>query len=355
MQCTETEETVIFRGRLPSLGDGVPEPIDAPDESFEEDVVAGYPLLDRLGAGGMGEVFLSCTTNLRGETKLIALKRLSPRFDTDLTMKALLVAESKLLRRIRHRGIVRALDVSYAATHRFFTMEYIDGWTLSDVLRAAQRRGVPIPVEIVFLIIKQVAQALHAVHETIGKDARPLGLIHADVSPSNIMVSREGHIRLIDFGAARGRHNPPMPENQVLGTLAYMAPEQIQDGVITRATDVFALGVLLWELTTLRRLFKGGTPVEIASRIARCDVPPPSDVRENYCYDLEDIVLRALRPIPATRYPTALHFDLALDRHARRKGFDCTRALWLNWLRNLDVDGVHAEAARDQAEQRLIA
>ncbi len=299
-------------------------------------VVGGYPLLHALGSGGVGEVFITTADDGDGGRTLVALKRLLPRHRGHPVFRKLLIAEAKLLRRIVHANVVRAVDTSAVAESGFFTMEYVDGWTLSEVVRAATGRGVPLPLEAALAIVMPMARALHAAHETLGKDGGPLHLVHADVSPSNVLLSRRGEVKLIDFGIARGRHGPPRLPGRVLGTLAYMSPEQVRDQPLTRQSDVFSLGILLWELTTQRRLFRTPTPKETASRIASVYVPPPRALQPEYCPQLEEIVLRALRPDPDVRFPTALRLDLVLGRYARCKGLEPTPTALTHWLQRVD-------------------
>jgi serine/threonine-protein kinase len=277
----------------------------------------------------MGEVYLS-----RDASGLVALKRVLPRLRSDPGLRLLFVVEAKLLRRLKHPSIPRALDVS-RAEEGLFTMEYVEGWTLAQMVRTSAATGVRIPTGAAIGIVRAVANALHAVHEAYGKDGFPLELVHADISPTNVLVTPQGDVRLIDFGIARGRHRPFHPCDTTLGTLGYMSPEQIRGEPLTRASDIFSLGVLLWELTTHQRLFRAENVKDAARRIARCDVPPPSDVRWRYDFDLEDIVLRTLRPIPELRYPNAILLDAALERFAYRKGLRATRTAFAQWLTKL--------------------
>ena len=277
----------------------------------------------------MGEVYLSRDVN-----GLVALKRILPRLRNDPGLRLLFVVEAKLLRRIRHPSIPRALDVS-RAKDGVYTMEFIEGWTLAEMVRASAASGIRIPTGAAIVIVRALAHALHAVHETYGKDGFPLELVHADLSPTNVLVTPQGDVKLIDFGITRGRHRPFHPCDTTLGTRGYMSPEQIRGEALTRASDIFSLGVLLWELTTQQRLFRDSDPGEVTRRIARCDVPPPSDIRWRYDFDLEDIVLRTLRPVPELRYPNAILLDAALDRFARRKGLRANRSAFANWLKKL--------------------
>jgi serine/threonine-protein kinase len=292
-----------------------------PDEPPLGPHIGDCELLHRIGSGGMGEVFLVAAPSSSGPGRPLALKRLLPELADDEQMQVRFADEARLATRLRHPNLVTAVDVSRAHHDGFFTMEFVDGQTLSGLVRSAQRAGVEIPLEATVQIVLEVAKALEYVHELRGSDGRPMGVVHCDVSPSNILVTSRGDVRLIDFGIAQGRHMaaPVRDRSRALGTLAYMSPEQCRAESVDHRSDVYSLGIILWELTTLSRLFRGKRD-EVVTRISASDVPLPSDVRKGYPSDLEAVVLRALRPQPDYRFASARRFASVLDRFIRRNG-----------------------------------
>lgn len=291
-----------------------------------------YELLHRIGSGGMGEVFLACDSG-RGASKApVALKRVLRGLAHREDVRRLFVDEARLTTRMTHRCLVPALDITCARSHGFFTMPFVDGLPLTTLVRSALQRDEALPLGAALAIVQGVATGLHFAHELASADMRSLGVIHCDVSPSNVLINRRGGVHLIDWGIARGSHVTRSLTRLARGTLGYSSPQQCCDGALDRRSDIFSIGILLWELTTMRRLFRGVNKADTMLRVANGDVPRPSTLVEGYCPELEAIVMRTLARDPASRFDTALQLELVLERYASRKGVDLSRRALATWV-----------------------
>jgi serine/threonine-protein kinase len=300
--------------------------------------LGGHPLLQRIGSGGMGRVDLS-SARVDGTPQLVALKRPLPHASADPILRALFVAEARTLARLCHPNLAGPVQTDSAASRGYFTMELVDGWTLTELVRAAVRVGAAIPVGVTLAIAKSICRGLHALHETRDERRRRLELVHGDISPSNVMITREGEVKLIDFGLTQSAHAPPIKRQGFLGTAGYMSPEQVERGRVDRTSDIFSLGIILWELSTQCRLFRANDAAESAARIVAGDIPWPSEVRPGFCEALERIVMRTLSLDVQERYETAMRLELVLDRYARGEAIRATRSVLAQWVREVDPDG----------------
>lgn len=278
-----------------------------------------YELFGRLAVGGMAELFVARSRQIHGFEKVVALKRVLPQHVSNQRLVKLLMHEARLAANLNHPNIAQVYDVGeYAGTY-FFTMEYVIGKDLRDIVRAAVERGKWLPIEHAIGIVTGVAGALHYAHTARGPDGQPLGIIHRDISPSNVLVTYDGVVKLVDFGIAlaasldmnSGGHLPA-------GKIPYMSPEQCRDETIDARSDIFSLGIVLWELTVGRRLFVSkGNPVALLSRIANEPAPPPSAITHDYPDELERIVMKALEIDRSKRYATAQELQIDLEEFAR--------------------------------------
>jgi serine/threonine protein kinase len=277
-----------------------------------------YELLRNLAVGGMAELFVARASGLEGFEKLVVLKRILPQLATNADFIKMFLDEARIAALLHHPNIAQVYDFGRAGESYFFTMEYVPGKDLREILRAAKRRG-GIPLEHALGIILGVAAGLHYAHERVGIDGEPLGIVHRDVSPANVLVTRDGGVKLVDFGVAKARSRQTETRAGTLkGKIAYMSPEQCKGEEVDRRSDVFALGILLYELSTGTRLFKGDNEFAILREIATQDVPPPSSRTADYPPELEAIVLRALKREPAERYPTAEELQVELEAFVTR-------------------------------------
>jgi eukaryotic-like serine/threonine-protein kinase len=226
----------------------------------------------------------------------------------------MILDEARITGRIRHPNVVSALDVIAAEGEILIAMDYVEGETLARLIPLASGRGESVPPGHAAMMIAGVLRGLHAAHEAKDESGVPLGIIHRDVSPQNIMIGTDGVARVLDFGVAKatGRIQTTR-DGHLKGKLAYMAPEQLQ-GSVTAASDIYAASVVLWETLTGRRLFEGANEAEVLGRVLAATVPPPSRRAPGVPASLDEIVLRGLDPDPRSRFPTARDMAVALER-----------------------------------------
>ena len=305
-----------------------------------------YQLVRRIATGGMAEIFLARAQAIHGFEKQVVLKRILPQHASSDDFIRMFLAEARLAATLHHPNIVQVYDIGEEAGTYFFTMEYIQGQDLRRLVRAARRKQTPIPLAHILHIIMGMAGGLHHAHEKVGSDGRPLGIVHRDVSPSNVLVTYEGDVKVVDFGIAKAA---AAQVSTIAGTLKgkipYMSPEQCRGEAVDRRSDIFSIGTLLWELTTGKRLFAGDNEFAILNRVAKADVPPPSSVRPEYPPELEAIVMRALSVDPENRYATAIDLQIDLEDFAREARLPVSSARMGRFMRNLFDEEIKAVAA----------
>lgn len=278
-----------------------------------------YSLIRRLAVGGMAELYIARQVGIEGFEKIVALKRVLPHLAEDAKFVQMFLAEARIAATLDHPNIVHVTDIGEEDGEYFFAMEYVHGANLLEVLR---RNDVqPLPRACALTIVSGVAAALHHAHEQLGPDGRPLGLVHRDVSPSNVMLSYTGAVKLTDFGIVRAAARTSITqEGQTKGKAGYMSPEQCRGDRIDRRSDVFALGILLYEATLGVRAFYAPNDFAIMGRTARADYVAPKEIDPAYPPGLARIVARAMAKEPADRYPTAEAMQLELEELAQAEG-----------------------------------
>jgi serine/threonine-protein kinase len=273
-----------------------------------------YCLHDEIAAGGMGTVHLGRRLGEGGFSQLVAIKRLHGHLGQNEELGALLLEEARIAARVRHPNVVQALDVTRRGEELWLVMEYVEGEPLHRVFRAAIDRGEAVPVPVAVGVVVAILGGLHAAHEARSESGEPLEIVHRDVSPQNILIGIDGVPRLIDFGVARAATRVALAGAGVArGKLGYMAPEQLRGGPVDRRADVYAAGIILWELLTGRRLFSGDDHLALVCRVAEAQVDPPDLFRTDLPAPLVALLRRSLARDRADRPPTAEAFALALE------------------------------------------
>ncbi len=279
-------------------------------------VVGRYALYGEIAAGGMATVHFGRLLGPVGFSRTVAIKRLHPQFAKDPEFVAMFLDEARLAARIRHPNVVPTLDVVATQGELFLVMDYVQGESLSRLIRASRDRGERIPLRMASAIVGGALHGLHAAHEAKNERGEPLHIVHRDMSPQNVLVGTDGVARVLDFGVAKaaGRVQTTR-EGQLKGKLAYMAPEQI-GGTVSRQTDVYAAAIVLWETLTGQRLFVGENEGQVLSKVLGGLVQPPSLVAPELPVGVDEVVLRGLAREPTHRYATAREFAIALERVA---------------------------------------
>jgi serine/threonine-protein kinase len=297
-------------------------PTDGETDSLVPRSIAGrYAVFHPIDAGGMATVHFGMSSGAIGFARPVAIKRLHSRLSADVGARSMFVDEARLAARIHHPNVVQTLDVVEDGAELLLVMEYVHGESLARLAKLVKEGPAePMPIPIALAVMIDVLHGLHAAHEAVGDDGLPLKIIHRDVSPQNILVGVDGVARLFDFGVAKAEGRVHTTENgAVKGKLAYMAPEQLRGEELERRVDVFAAGIVLWELLTGRRLFQGPADggVVLLDKILNGDIDPPSRHVPSVDPALDSIVARALNRDASARFPTAHEMAGALEKLGR--------------------------------------
>ncbi len=317
--------------------------VDGPIPSREPIAKIGrYALFDKFASGGMATVHLGRLDGAGGFSRVVAIKRLLPHLVKDAEFAEMLLNEARVAARVRHPNVVPTLDVVASKGEVLLVLEYVHGESLSTLCRAQAKRAELIPLAIVASVMCSTLEGLHAVHEATDERGRSLGLVHRDVSPPNVIIGVDGAARVLDFGIVKAlEHIEETVPNRLKGKTGYMSPEQIRAERLTRASDIFAAGIVLWELLTLRRFASGAGDKERIDKIVAGSYPRPSEFRPELGDVIDDVVMRALAPKPEDRYATAREFSVALGAAAE----GASAGIVANWVTSLAASGL-AERAR---------
>ncbi len=280
-----------------------------------------YQLLFMLGQGGMGEVHLAKLSGAAGFEKLCIVKTILPQMQADPQFVERFHHEARVLVHLNHSHIAQVYDMGEFEGTLYMAIEYVAGVDLSRVMGRVKRQGAVMPLPIALYLAQQVLEALGYAHRKTGPDGTPLGIVHRDVSPQNVMVSYEGEVKVIDFGLAKSavRSQHTLPQT-VMGKLGYMSPEQAQAKPVDYRSDLFSAGIVVWEMLTGRPLYHGGTMGEMVAQMAFPNIPSPRTLRSEVSTTLEQIVMGSLQADPAARYARGDEFSRALNELAVREG-----------------------------------
>lgn len=274
-----------------------------------------YLLFEPFARGGMAEVCFGRVLGAVGFSRVVAIKRTHRHLAKDPDFVSMLVDEGRLAGRIRHPNVVPVLDVVQEPGELLLVMEYVDGAPLGKLWRRTADRASRFPPEVAVAIVGGLLQGLHAAHETKDERGQPLGIVHRDVSPQNVLVGRDGLARVTDFGIALARERLQFTRTEELkGKLEYMSREQLRRERVDRRADVYAASLILWELLTGTRPFSADTDRSVLRRITAGDIPPALSLAQDLPPELDALLARGLSPEAAERFPTALDMAHALER-----------------------------------------
>jgi serine/threonine protein kinase len=317
-------------------------------------VVGRYALYGAIAAGGMATVHLGRLMGPVGFSRTVAIKRLHAQFASDPEFVSMFLDEARLAARIRHPNVVPTLDVVATGGELFLVMDYVPGESLSRLARASREQRQAMPLRVLSAILTGVLHGLHSAHEAKDERGHPLGIVHRDVSPQNVLVGSDGVARVLDFGVAKAANRmQTTKEGQIKGKLAYMPPEQLRGGTVTRQSDIYATGVMLWELLTGQRLFSADNEGAMVTKILEGKVARPSvvlarsagatldDRTMRALESLDETTMRALRMTPEERFATAKEMALELER----KCPPATASEVTDWVELIARDILHTRAA----------
>jgi serine/threonine-protein kinase len=276
--------------------------------------VGKYELLKKLALGGMAEIFLARQTGVQGFEKIVVIKRILPHLAAQERFVQMFLNEARLAARFTHPNIVQIYDLGQDDQAYFLAMEYVHGEDIKSIVRRCASLGRRIPTEHVLRLATGVLEALHYAHTQPDADGKPGGVVHRDVSPHNILLSFQGNVKLVDFGIAKARSqiSTTIP-GRVKGKHAYMSPEQCQGLDLDGRSDIFSLGIVMFELLTWTRLFKRKHDLETLKAISAGEIPSPRSIRPDLDPALEAILLKALSPDRNLRYQNAQEMQVAIE------------------------------------------
>jgi eukaryotic-like serine/threonine-protein kinase len=280
-----------------------------------------HRVLARLAVGGMAEIFLVRSATVTGVERYCVLKRILPVHAGDASFVRMFVDEARLATQLQHPNIASVYDVGILDNLYFYTMEYVHGETVRSLVERAQSQQRPLPLACVLTIIAGAAAGLQHAHARSANDGRPLGIVHRDVSPSNLMVSYEGNVKVIDFGVAKASDRAAETRSgTVKGKIYYLSPEQCSGERVDRRSDLFSLGIVMWEMLTGARLYRRATDLASMAAIVAEAPPPPSSLRPDVPGAVDAVALRLLAKSPADRFQTAAEVVEAIERASIRGG-----------------------------------
>ena len=298
-----------------------------------------YTLLRRLALGGMAELFLALQRSVAGFEKLVVVKRVLPELASDEAFVAMLLQEARIAATLTHPNIAQVYDVGHAEGRYFIAMEHVHGEDLRSIVRQMKKKEVrSFPLEHTIAIVLGCCKGLAYAHDQRDLDGNELGIVHRDVSPQNVLVTFTGDVKLVDFGIAKAATGAEEKPGKLKGKVPYMSPEQAQGLELDRRSDIFSLGVMLFELTTGKRLFRGDSDPETLRTIVEGNYPTPRSLNPNIPERLEQIILRSLEPSRERRYPTAHDMQVDLEAFIRDTQMPVSPLSLGEWMRTLFDD-----------------
>ncbi|MFI5288491.1 MAG: serine/threonine protein kinase [Polyangia bacterium] len=306
-----------------------------------------YDLLALLATGGMAEIWLARVSGAAGFEKLVVIKRLLDQLTVNPEYIEMFLDEARINARLSHTNVVQVLELGQVEGKYFMAMEYVAGLSVAQVGKRATQRLGDVPQEVACGVVAQACAGLHHAHERAQPDGTPLGIIHRDVSPQNLILTFEGLVKVLDFGIAKAEGRTTQTRaGLVKGKSAYMSPEQCLGLPLDRRSDVFALGIVLFELATARRLFKRQNSYQTFEAITRAEVPGPRTLNPKIDGGIETVILRALAKRPEDRFESASEMQDALDLAMHKAGLRGSRS---------DLEKfVEKTFAREMDEQRRL-
>jgi serine/threonine protein kinase len=281
--------------------------------------VGRYEVIRHLATGGMAQIYLARIAGVGSFERYVVLKTILPDRATDHRFITMFLDEAKVAATLNHQNIAQVYEVDQSDGAYFMAMEFVHGENVRAILETTLKRQLTIPNELAMHIISGAAAGLHHAHERLGRNGQPLNIVHRDVSPANIMVGFDGSVKVLDFGIAKAEERSTKTVgNTIKGKYGYMSPEQCRGMPLDRRSDIFALGIVLYELSTLRRAFRGNDDFETMKKIVGGELMRPTKVISGYPMELEAIVMTALATRAEQRFQSGHELLEALDTYANR-------------------------------------
>jgi serine/threonine-protein kinase len=309
-----------------------------------------YHLVNKIAHGGMAEIYLALQIGAEGFAKQVVLKRILPALAADQQFVRMLVDEAHIASTLNHGNLVQVLDLGKAGDEYFLVLEFVDGWSLEQVRRRAQKAKMKFPLPMALYVTSALCRGLAYVH-TRKRDGRPLGIVHRDVSPQNVLISREGEVKLADFGIAKavGRREKSVT-GVIKGKFAYMSPEQSIGAELDGRSDLFSVGTLLYILVTGKKPFDGEADLDVLMQVRKGRYEKPSELVKDFNPDVERFIVRALRTDRSKRWQTAEQMADKLDAILVKLAQPSGPAVMKRWLETLtNKDGAKTPGETGEA------
>jgi hypothetical protein len=312
-----------------------------------------YYLLERINVGGMAEVFKAKTFGVEGFERLIAVKRILPNIAEDEEFIAMFIDEAKIAVQLQHGNIAQIFDLGKVEDSFFIALEYVHGKDLRSIFDRLRGKGEVMPIQQACYVVMQVCEGLDYAHNKRDGQGRELHLVHRDISPQNVLIGYEGEVKLIDFGIAKAAGKASKTQAGILkGKFGYMSPEQVRGLPIDRRSDIFSVGIVLYELLTNERLFVGESDFSTLEKVRNVEIMPPSSYNKKIPQELERIVLRALAKDPEDRYSNAIDLHDDLQSFLYTVGEFYSRKDLAAWMKKVFASEIEEDKARiDQYRQ----
>ncbi len=300
-------------------------PAGAPGAAEAIEEYGNYFLLEKIAVGGMAELFKAQQRGVQGFQKIVAIKRILPHFSDNEDFVTMFIDEAKLAAQLTHPNIVQIFDLGKAGTSYYIAMEYVNGRDLRTLLRKAREYGTPFPEQVAAFVVMKVAAALDYAHRKRGFDDRELKLVHRDISPQNVILSVEGAVKLVDFGIAKAASKASTTMAGALkGKLLYMSPEQAMGQPLDNRSDLYSLGLVLFELLTGERCFQADSELGVLEKVRLGRISDLSLLNPGVSREMTGIVNRALQKSVDHRYPSARFMERDLRDYLQRQGTPLT-------------------------------
>jgi hypothetical protein len=315
-----------------------------------------YYLLERINVGGMAEVFKAKAFGVEGFERLLAVKRILPNIAEDEEFITMFIDEAKIAVQLQHANIAQIFDLGKVDDSFFIALEYVHGRDLRSIFDRMRARGEGLPIALACHILMQVCEGLDYAHNKRDGQGRELNLVHRDISPQNVLIGYEGEVKLIDFGIAKAAGKASTTQAGILkGKFGYMSPEQVRGLPIDKRSDIFAVGIVLYELLTGERLFVGETDFSTLEKVRNVEIVPPSSYNKKIPQELERLILKALARDPEDRYQNAIDLHDDLQSFLYSVGEFFSRKDLAAWMKKSFSAEIEEDNAKIEQYQQLAA
>ncbi len=295
-----------------------------------------YRIIEKIDAGGMAEIYRGAAVSMDGFEKSVAIKRILPSLTQDAKFVAMFLDEARLSMQLNHANVVQILDLGKVGETYFMSMELVDGANLRRLMQRSIDLVRPFPINVACFIAMEMAKGLAYAHEKTDAQGHSLGIVHRDVSPPNVLVSRQGEVKITDFGLAKAKSNVSVSDSDVVkGKFAYLSPEVVDGKEPDARADIYAVGIILWEMLCGRRLFVARTDMETVELVRKGEVAKAGTLREDVDEDLDKLLQRALAKNVKRRFQSCREVEQDLAGYLAKRGLRATAADLANFVREM--------------------